>query len=65
MSILFVAGLVTVVLFLALSMDGVISDAPLRKLTNFPFDGLPATNALIFMFFIGSVVFLAHWRLSS
>ena len=52
-----ILAVVLTVVILALMLDGVISRAPLERLANFPFRGLPATNGVLF----GILLLLGIW----
>lgn len=64
LDIIVALGSVAMGLTYALSMDGVISRAPLEKLANFPFKGLPATNGMTLALGILVITLVAHWLLS-
>ena len=63
MLMLGVFGLAAFSFVIALSMDGAISRAPLQRLADFPFKGLPATNGATLVFVLIAVPVLVYWLL--
>ena len=53
-----------IVLTLTLSTDGVLPRAPLARLADYPFKGLPSTNGMVFAMSLMVIAGLGVWLFS-